>query len=421
MRVAIISVFVDYHRRGAHHRGVLQPQVGPLIAAAAARLGRHRHRQRHLGRSGLVQVLRPRVPLVHARRVRPRAPDRALLAQARGAGGDRRVDGVAVPAPVRAVVRRGGGGRPRGHRAARLRGRHAPSAAAAVSLGRRRVRARAHAAVHRVADQQIFPLALEVTRGCPYTCDFCVLTAWARASTPGRRARRARPGHVARGAQGPDHRAAEEQAPRMAMFYDNNIAGNLGYLRQLCDLTERLGLEWASSGHVQRAHQQGAAATHVRQRLPRAVRRPRDLQPGRARRLQQAAEPPAADQARARRCARRRHPRHRGHDPQPAARRHRLHPLAAGAPARERAAHPDLPSRSRRRSPARRTSTGWRRRTPSGSSAASARCSCRTRCYATSRRTRWSSNPRSRRRRTTSTRTSTRWTRSMRRAASSPS
>jgi hypothetical protein len=33
----------------------------------------------------------------------------------------------------------------------------------------------------------------------------------------------------------------------MAMFYDNNIAGNLGYLRQLCDVTERLGLEWASS------------------------------------------------------------------------------------------------------------------------------------------------------------------------------
>ena len=33
MRVAIISVFVDYQRRGRHHRGVLQPQVGPLIAA----------------------------------------------------------------------------------------------------------------------------------------------------------------------------------------------------------------------------------------------------------------------------------------------------------------------------------------------------------------------------------------------------
>ena len=33
MRVGIISVYTDYHRRGRHHRGVLQPQIGPLIAA----------------------------------------------------------------------------------------------------------------------------------------------------------------------------------------------------------------------------------------------------------------------------------------------------------------------------------------------------------------------------------------------------
>jgi len=33
MRVGIFSVFVDYHRRGAHHREFLQPQIGPLIAA----------------------------------------------------------------------------------------------------------------------------------------------------------------------------------------------------------------------------------------------------------------------------------------------------------------------------------------------------------------------------------------------------
>jgi radical SAM superfamily enzyme YgiQ (UPF0313 family) len=33
VRVGIISVFVDYHRRGAHKRGLLQPQVAPLIAA----------------------------------------------------------------------------------------------------------------------------------------------------------------------------------------------------------------------------------------------------------------------------------------------------------------------------------------------------------------------------------------------------
>ena len=33
MNVGIISVFTDYHRRGRHHRGFLQPQVGALIAA----------------------------------------------------------------------------------------------------------------------------------------------------------------------------------------------------------------------------------------------------------------------------------------------------------------------------------------------------------------------------------------------------
>ena len=33
MRVGVISVFTDYHRRGRHHRGALQPQIGPLVAA----------------------------------------------------------------------------------------------------------------------------------------------------------------------------------------------------------------------------------------------------------------------------------------------------------------------------------------------------------------------------------------------------
>jgi hypothetical protein len=33
---------------------------------------------------------------------------------------------------------------------------------------------------------------------------------------------------------------------RLVMFYDNNIAGHLGYLRALCDALEPLGIEWAS-------------------------------------------------------------------------------------------------------------------------------------------------------------------------------
>ena len=32
MKVGIIAVHTDYHRRGAHHRTLLQPQIGPLIA-----------------------------------------------------------------------------------------------------------------------------------------------------------------------------------------------------------------------------------------------------------------------------------------------------------------------------------------------------------------------------------------------------
>src|SRR4029453_15998115 len=32
IKVGIISVFVDYHRRGQHKRGLLQPQAAPLTA-----------------------------------------------------------------------------------------------------------------------------------------------------------------------------------------------------------------------------------------------------------------------------------------------------------------------------------------------------------------------------------------------------
>ena len=37
MRVGIVSVFVDYHRRGRKNRLSLQPQIGPLIAGLLPR------------------------------------------------------------------------------------------------------------------------------------------------------------------------------------------------------------------------------------------------------------------------------------------------------------------------------------------------------------------------------------------------
>ncbi len=328
-----------------------RPSSGRVAAAdrsldrgAAAGLRRHRHRQRHVGRSRLVGALRPRVPVLHARRLRPGAPDLALLSQARRAGRAGRLARLDAAAPVRALVRRGGRGRSRGHRAARLRGRRAPPVAALLPLGRRRVGACPHAAGAPGGRPAGLPAGARGHARLPLHVRLLRADRHGHALRhPSRLARRARPRHAARGTQGTHHRAAEEQAP---------AHGDV--LRQQHRRQPRLpapavrpdgaaGARMGQLGHVQRAHQQGAAATHVRQRLPRAVRRPRDLQPGRARRLQQAAEPAAADQAGARRRARRRHPRHRGHDPQPAARRHRLHPLAARTPARERAAHPDLP------------------------------------------------------------------------------
>lgn len=248
MRVAIISVFVDYHRRGAPHRGVLQPQVGPLIAAL-------------LPDSAEIDIVNDTwvdpdwsreydlvfLSCMHAEF--DRARQIAHYYRRRGAqvviGGSMAslyphlcapwFDAVVVGDPedtvphVYADAER--------HQLQRLyRSGGDASSRAPTPLS------------ERVAHQQIFPLALEVTRGCPYTCDFCVLTgmgtrfdtrAVARVEGDLVSLRAALKGRVS----GP----LKNRRRHMAMFYDNNIAGNLGYLRQLCDMTERLGLEWASS------------------------------------------------------------------------------------------------------------------------------------------------------------------------------
>jgi radical SAM superfamily enzyme YgiQ (UPF0313 family) len=93
------------------------------------------------------------------------------------------------------------------------------------------------------AAQQWFPLALEATRGCPYTCDFCALTAAgprfgtrpvSQVVADLHRMRSALHGLV-RGVRG-----------RLVVFYDNNIGGNLRYLRELCDALQPLDLEWVA-------------------------------------------------------------------------------------------------------------------------------------------------------------------------------
>src|SRR6476660_3788873 len=37
MKIGIISAYMDYNRKGRHNRGLLQPQIGPLIAGLSPR------------------------------------------------------------------------------------------------------------------------------------------------------------------------------------------------------------------------------------------------------------------------------------------------------------------------------------------------------------------------------------------------
>lgn len=37
MRVGIIFVFMDFHRKGKKYRGILQPLIGPLVAGLLPR------------------------------------------------------------------------------------------------------------------------------------------------------------------------------------------------------------------------------------------------------------------------------------------------------------------------------------------------------------------------------------------------
>lgn len=241
MRVGIISVFTDYHRRGRHHRGALQPQIGPLIAALLPKdadihivndtwddpdwirrydllflsclhsdFDRARQISHYWRRRGAKTVLGGNFASSH--------PDLC-------AG---HFDAVAVGAPETTV--------PlicNDFRAGRLQARYVatPCDPATTPTPRFDLAAR----------QQILPIGLEATRGCPHTCEFCALTGLGTAHH-GRP-----PEHLVR-----DIRAGQCGQSRLAawhrrnfiVFYDNNIGGNKRQLRQYCKALTPLGIHW---------------------------------------------------------------------------------------------------------------------------------------------------------------------------------
>ncbi len=241
MRVGVISVFTDYHRRGRHHRGALQPQIGPLVAALLppdveidvindtwedpdwsrdydlvflsalhSDFDRARQISHYYRRRGASTVLGGPLASTFPQLCAPW------------------FDAVAVGDPESTV--------PAIHRdfaAGRLQPlyraeRYQPQAVPVPRLDL-------------VATKQVLPLALEATRGCPFTCDFCTLTglgtryhtrAAATIAAHLREAQALLAGRVPRWKQ------------HLAMFYDNNVGGSPVFLRALCDALAPLGIRW---------------------------------------------------------------------------------------------------------------------------------------------------------------------------------
>ena len=244
MRVGIIFVFVDYHRNGAHHRGFLQPQIGPLIAALLpddidlevindtwedpdwerdydllfisgmhSDFDRARQISHYWRRRGAKTVYGGSMASSYPQLCQPF------------------FDAVVVGDPEGSV--------PRVYRdfcAGKLQALYkaTPYDPLQVPIPR----------FDLLAKKQILPLGLEATRGCPFNCNFCALTGI------GTRFHVRPTESVVR-----DLNAGRSILCKLVstlrlsfvLFYDNNIGGSPRYLRHLCQALEPLGIRWGSS------------------------------------------------------------------------------------------------------------------------------------------------------------------------------
>lgn len=243
MKVGIISVFTDYHRAGAHHRGVLQPQIGPLIAALLPEdaevdivndtwddpdwerdydllflsclhsdFDRTRQISHYWRRRGAKTVLGGTMASTYT----------ALCAPY--------FDAVAVGDPesiVPLIVE------DFAHGELKPVYRAAPFDPLRVPTPR----------LDLIARKQVLPLAIEATRGCPFTCEFCALTGIGTRF-------HARPAESVAAEIAAGQRALRGVVPwwlrHIAIFYDNNLGGNPTHLRRLCDALAPLGIRWGA-------------------------------------------------------------------------------------------------------------------------------------------------------------------------------
>ncbi|HXX84586.1 MAG TPA: radical SAM protein [Casimicrobiaceae bacterium] len=243
MRVGIISVFTDYHRRGRHHRGFLQPQVGALIAALLppdvdcelvndtwsdpdfsrdydllflsclhSEFDRARQISHYWRRSGAKTVLGGPMATLYPELCEPFF-DAVVCGDPEGT----------VPVVHRDFSRNELKRRYRAPQTAR----HAPPTPRFDLMAR----------------QQVALQSMEITRGCPFSCRFCTLTA------TGTRFLTRDLDDVRRDLRAAARVAAPSLSPlkrAFAAFYDNNLGGNLAYLRAFCAAIEPFDLTWAT-------------------------------------------------------------------------------------------------------------------------------------------------------------------------------
>lgn len=241
MRIGVISVYTDYHRRGAHHRGVLQPQVGPLIAALLppdaeidlvndawdepnwdrdydllflsclhSDFDRARQISHYWRRRGARTVLGGTFASAYPRLCAPWFDAVAI--------GDPETTVPAICADFR-------------------RNRLQP-----LYLARAYDPATTPAPRYDLAArQQILPIAVEASRGCPFVCDFCSLTGQGTRFHARPAADVVRDIRAARAVLG---RPTFWHKRHIAAFYDNNLGGDFTSLRQLCAALRPLGIYW---------------------------------------------------------------------------------------------------------------------------------------------------------------------------------
>jgi len=244
MRVGIISVFVDYHRRGRKYRFTTQPGIGPLLAGLLPRnvdvdVVHETWRDPDWSRDyDLLFISSHHSDFDRARQIAHYWRRRGAKTVYGGALASTYpdlcqpfFDAVIVGDPESSV----------------------PQAFADFARGALQPR---YATNHYDASlvraprfdlidgQSFMPLWLEATRGCPFECEFCVLTGL------GTRHHVRPVDDVVRDiTQGQDaiRRRWMPFRHRVIGFADNNIGGKPSYLRELCEKLVPLKLQWGAA------------------------------------------------------------------------------------------------------------------------------------------------------------------------------